>query len=61
MAKRVATAISDYIRKLGKKGGKVSGAKRMEIPEELRREIASKAATARWAKSRAVGARLRNG
>jgi len=52
MAKRVPTAISEYLAKLGKKGGKASGAKRMEMPEELRREIAAKAAKARWAKAK---------
>lgn len=34
---------------LGRKGGKVSGAKRMEMPADKRREIALKAAQARWA------------
>jgi hypothetical protein len=34
--------------KLGAKGGKVSGARRMKMPEEQRREIASKAARKRW-------------
>jgi hypothetical protein len=48
MSKRVPSAISEYMAKLGKKGGKVSGAKRMEMPEEQRREIARKAAQARW-------------
>ena len=35
---------------LGRKGGKVSGAKRMEMPEKQRKEIAKKAAAARWGK-----------
>jgi general stress protein YciG len=35
---------------LGRKGGKVSGAKRMEMPSKKRRDIAMKAAKARWAK-----------
>jgi hypothetical protein len=51
MAKRVPAAISAYMAKLGKKGGKVSGAKRMEMPEEQRKRIASDAAKARWAKA----------
>jgi hypothetical protein len=34
--------------KLGAKGGKVSGAKRMEMPERKRKAIAKKAALARW-------------
>ena len=37
---------------LGRKGGKASGAKRMEMPVEKRTEIALKAAQARWAKKR---------
>jgi hypothetical protein len=35
---------------LGAKGGKKSGAKRMDMPVEMRRMIASNAARARWAK-----------
>jgi general stress protein YciG len=35
---------------LGRKGGKASGAKRMEMPERQRREIAMRAAAARWKK-----------
>lgn len=53
MAKRsrIPNAISDYMRKLGKKGGKVSGAKRMlNLTAKQRREIAKKAAAARWNK-----------
>lgn len=42
--------LSDYMSRLGRKGGKISGAKRMEMPVEQRREIASKAAQAMWAK-----------
>jgi len=38
--------------KLGAKGGKVSGAKRMEMPEEQRIEIAKKAAVVRWSKAK---------
>lgn len=42
--------LSAYMAKLGKKGGKASGAKRMQnLSEEKRREIASRAARARWA------------
>ena len=51
MAKRIPTAISEYMAKLGAKGGKKSGAKRMEMPKAQRSEIASKAAKARWAKA----------
>ena len=42
--------ISEHMRKLGAKGGKVSGAKRMEMPAKMRKAIAKKAATARWRK-----------
>ena len=48
MAKKVPTAISEYMAKLGAKGGTKSGAKRMEMPEEMRIEIARKGAQARW-------------
>lgn len=42
--------ISTYMSKLGSKGGKASGAKRMEnLTEARRREIASQAARKRWA------------
>lgn len=50
--------LSVYMSKLGKKGGKASGAKRMQMPKEKRREIASKAARKRWdavAKRKAAG------
>lgn len=53
MAKRVPTAISEYMAKLGAKGGKVSGAKRMEnLSDRQRKKIASDAANARWAKAK---------
>lgn len=52
MAKKVPTAISEYMAKLGAKGGKKSGAKRMQMPEEQRKKIASDAAKARWAKAK---------
>lgn len=35
---------------LGRKGGKTSGAKRMEMPKAKRKAIAKKAAAARWSK-----------
>jgi general stress protein YciG len=38
--------------KLGSKGGKVSGAKRMEMPEKLRKAIARKGGLARAANRR---------
>jgi hypothetical protein len=42
--------LSVYMSKLGAKGGKVSGAKRMQMPKRQRVEIARKAAAARWAR-----------
>jgi hypothetical protein len=47
-------ALSAYMAKLGRKGGKASGAKRMEMPVEERRRIASLAARAMWAKRKAA-------
>jgi len=44
--------LSAHMAKLGAKGGKVSGAKRMEMPAKQRREIASKGARAMWVKRR---------
>lgn len=49
-----AEQLSAHMAKLGKKGGKVSGAKRMEMPEKKRISIARNAARARWAKKRPV-------
>ena len=51
-AKTFQAELSAYMAKLGKKGGKASGAKRMEMPEPQRIAIALKAAKARWAKPR---------
>ena len=45
-----AEQLSAYMRALGTKGGKVSGAKRMQMPEAKRKAIAKKGAAARWAK-----------
>lgn len=43
--------LSAYMSALGKRGGKVSGARRMtNLSAEQREAIALKAATARWAK-----------
>ena len=45
--------LSAYMSALGRKGGQVSGARRMtNLSDEQRREIASKAARAMWAKRR---------
>ena len=45
-----AEQLSAHMRALGAKGGKVSGAKRMQMPEAKRKAIAKKGAAARWAK-----------
>ncbi len=47
------SVISEHMRKLGRKGGTVSGAKRMQMPERLRKAIARKGAAARWKKDHA--------
>jgi hypothetical protein len=44
----VQAIISAHMKALGAKGGKISGAKRMEMPEKQRKAIAKKAAAARW-------------
>jgi hypothetical protein len=50
--------LSDYMSKLGKKGGKVSGARRMKnLSAAQRATIASKAAKARWKKEKAAEAK----
>jgi hypothetical protein len=47
--------ISRIMSQMGKKGGKVSGKRRMtNISPERRREIALKAAQARWSKDKKV-------
>ena len=46
------SVIREHMRKLGAKGGRISGAKRMEMPAKQRKEIAAKAARARWGKPR---------
>jgi hypothetical protein len=46
------TVIREHMRKIGAKGGKVSGAKRMQnLSSRQRKEIAKKAAAARWKRS----------
>jgi hypothetical protein len=49
MPKRIPKAISDYMRKLGRKGGKNSG---QAMTAEERRERARNAANARWKRPR---------
>jgi hypothetical protein len=46
-----SSQLSSYMAKLGAKGGKVSGARRMKnLSAKKRQEIAKKAALARWGK-----------
>lgn len=46
------TQLSTYMSKLGRKGGKASGAKRMiNLTPQQRKAIAKKAAAARWGNS----------
>jgi len=45
------TQLSTYMAHLGRKGGKISGAKRMEnLSERKRKSIAKNAAAVRWSK-----------
>ncbi|HLJ48441.1 MAG TPA: hypothetical protein VKU01_20645 [Bryobacteraceae bacterium] len=47
------TAVSQYLAKIGKKGGKASGQARMEkLTPEKRSEVARIAAQARWKKAK---------
>lgn len=43
-----------HMSKLGKKGGDISGERRMSLPVEVRRRVASTAARAMWAKRKAA-------
>jgi general stress protein YciG len=49
MSKRIPKAISDYMRTIGRKGGKKSG---QSLTAEDRSERARKAAQARWKRPR---------
>jgi hypothetical protein len=50
---RVPRAVSRVLSKLGRKGGKIGGKRRLEtMTGEQRRESATRAANARWAKAR---------
>lgn len=52
--------LSAYMSKLGRKGGQASGKRRMSnLTEQERREIASKAARARWAARKPLKAKKR--
>jgi len=45
----VSPELREYLRELGRRGGQVSGARRMtNLTGEQRREIAARAARARW-------------
>jgi hypothetical protein len=44
--------IAAHMSAIGSKGGKISGAKRMEMPEKQRKAIAAKGAAARWGKKK---------
>jgi hypothetical protein len=45
----VKGAVAEYLSRIGRKGGKISGQARMQnLTPEQRREIAKKAAAARW-------------
>jgi hypothetical protein len=50
---RVPRAIHRVMSKMGRKGGKIGGKRRLEtMTEEARRQVASLAAKARWAKAK---------
>src|SRR3954462_5966484 len=50
-----AAQLSAYMSDLGRRGGRVSGARRMKnLSDEQRRDIAAKAARAMWQKRRAA-------
>jgi hypothetical protein len=52
----LADPIRAYMAKIGAKGGRTSGAKRMtNLSDRQRREIALKGARARWAKTKGGG------
>lgn len=48
----IGAIISNHMRAIGSKGGKVSGAKRMQMPKKDRVAIAKKGAAARWGKKK---------
>jgi hypothetical protein len=48
----VPSTISEYMAKIGRKGGKIGGKKRLKtMTKEQRTKVAQKAAKARWKKS----------
>jgi hypothetical protein len=48
-----ASVISQYMAQIGSKGGKIGGKRRLEtMTAKQRREVAAKAAKARWSKSK---------
>jgi hypothetical protein len=51
--KKLPKEIRDYFKKKGSQGGKIGGPKRMEsMTVEQRRDLAKKAAAARWGKKK---------
>jgi len=51
--KRLPQEMREYLARIGRKGGKVGGKRRLEtMTDEQRRESARRAVTARWAKVR---------
>ena len=44
--------VSEYMSKIGRKGGKISGKRRMEMSPDERSRIAAVAASARWRKQK---------
>jgi hypothetical protein len=54
----VSKAISRVMAQMGRRGGKIGGKRRMvTMTDEQRREVASKAAVARWKKAKEPSAR----
>lgn len=52
-ARKVPADISDYMAKIGSKGGKIGGKRRLDtMTPAKRRKIAKKAADARWRKAK---------
>jgi hypothetical protein len=50
--KVVSKAVSRIMAQMGSRGGKIGGKRRLEMPPERRRQLASDAAKARWAKAK---------
>jgi hypothetical protein len=53
--KKPPAAVSEYMAKIGSKGGRISGKRRIKnLSAEQRREIARKGANARWKKPKPI-------